>query len=107
MKTARHSPDPRGTPHIIAVKRWTWAGWYARWDWRYLVNQGRRLHTPPMLMRRYAQRLGHTAVCRLMDTAQAAYQEPGGVPVGIFMGPAVLVPSEGPETAADSRRTSP
>ena len=96
--------DKRNTPQITAVKRWTWGGWYARWEWRYLVNGGRRPHTRPTVIRRYAQRLGYAAVCRLMDNAQAAYQEPGGVPMGIFMGRAVLVPSaEAPDTPKGAR----
>lgn len=86
------SPDNR-PPQIRAVKLWRWAGWYAWWEWRYLLAGRSRPCTRATVIRRYAHRLGYAAVCRLLDAAQAAYQEPGGVPAGILAGAAVLVPS--------------
>lgn len=89
-------PSPRpAVPQLIAVKRWSWAGWYARWDWRYLSNGWSRPHTKAGIIRRYAERLGYARVHDLMGAAEAAYREPrgGGIPFGIFAGRGVLVHS--------------
>ncbi len=96
-------------PHLLAVKRWSWAGWYARWEWRYLVNGRGRPRTQAGISGRYAERLVYARVHDLLRAAEAAYREPrgGGVPVGIFAGRGVLGPSAtAPQSPHNSRRPS-
>ncbi len=83
-------------PPIVAVKRWAWAGWYARWEWRYLVNDGKQPWTVARVIRHYSHRLGHARVISLLQTAERAYQEPEGIPADILLGSSVLVPSTPP-----------
>ncbi len=98
--TSRHTPPPLTDPRIVAVKRWDWAGWYARWQWRYLLNGGKQPWTIARVIRHYSARLGHARVHRLLEAAQQAYQEPEGIPGGILLGRSALVPSAAPGTSA-------
>ncbi len=89
------SPTPGALrdPRIVAVKRWDWAGCYARWEWRYLINDDRRPWTITRVIRHYSHRLGHARVHRLLESAQHTYQDPDGIPADILLGRSVLVPT--------------
>ncbi len=93
---ASPAPGELPAPRIVAIKRWDWAGCYARWEWRYLIGNGRQPWTIARVIRHYSGRVGHSRVHRLLEAAQQAYQEPDGIPAGILMGRSVLVPSAAP-----------
>jgi hypothetical protein len=43
----------------LKYRKWFWAGWYARWEWRYKCHLcGRRGFTPPGFYKHLTERHG-------------------------------------------------